>query len=144
MDFLNWFLDPVKNQYADFEGRATLKQYWMFVLVSVLISIAISIVEYTLGTILLGTIFSLAICIPNLAIGARRLHDIGKSGWWQLIVLVPVIGFIVLIVWLARKSDAGPNKYGSPKGFSVSAQAPASSIEFEKLPTDEENKQEVS
>lgn len=111
MSFFDWFLDPVKNHYADFEGRATRKQFWMFILVSILISIGISLVEEIIGVMALSALFSLAILIPNIAITARRLHDTNRSGWWQLILLVPVIGLIVLIVWLAGESKNEGNAY---------------------------------
>ena len=61
---------------------------------------------------LLGGIYSLAVLCPSIAVGIRRLHDIGRSGWWLLIVLIPLVGWIVLIVWAATESDAGANQYG--------------------------------
>ena len=136
MSFLNWFLEPLKEHYADFEGRATRQQYWMFVLVYILIAIAVSIVEEILGTMVLGALLSLALLIPSLAIGARRLHDTGKSGWWQLVCLIPFIGWIIAIVLLAQKGDAGPNKYGSPASFTGEAEAdPVPTPPADEMPT---------
>ena len=101
---MDWFLDPVKNQYADFEGRTARKAFWMFILISTVISFGLSIVESVMGmNAVISSIFSLIIFVPSIAIGARRLHDVGKSGWWQLIAIVPLVGIILLIVWWAGK-----------------------------------------
>lgn len=109
---MEWFLHPVKYHYADFEGRATVQQFWMFTLWYVILSIGVSIVAKVIGLEILATVLDLALIIPSLAIGARRLHDINKSGWWQLLSFIPIIGWIVLIVWAATKGEAGTNKYG--------------------------------
>lgn len=85
------FVDALK-QYVKFEGKANRKQFWMFVLVSVILSSILGVIWKPLEII-----FFLAILIPSLAIGARRLHDINKSGWLQLIMLIPVIGALILI-----------------------------------------------
>ena len=113
---MHWFLDPVKNHYFDFEGRATRKQYWMFVLMYIIISIIVELIDVALGLGFLGAILSLVLLAPSLGIAARRLHDIGRSGWWQLIGLIPIIGWIIMIVWLVTDS-APDNQYGpNPKG----------------------------
>jgi uncharacterized membrane protein YhaH (DUF805 family) len=114
----DWFLNPIKNHYADFEGRATLKEFWMFILYWLLISIGLYILSGIIGGAakLIHTLIALVIFVPSLAIGARRLHDTGKSGWWQLLCLIPFIGVIILIVLLAQKGEAGANQYGSPVG----------------------------
>jgi uncharacterized membrane protein YhaH (DUF805 family) len=90
----------------------------MFVLLSVIISIALSVVEWIVGGPgVLAGLYSLAVLIPSIAVGVRRLHDTGRSGWWLLISLVPLIGIIVLIVFLATDSQPGANQYGpNPKG----------------------------
>ena len=108
---MNYFLDAFK-QYATFTGRATRTQYWMFVLFYVIFYVVLSIIDNVLGTMILTLIFSLALLIPSISIAARRLHDTGRSGWWQLIVLIPVIGIIVLIVFLVLESQ-GDNEYGA-------------------------------
>jgi uncharacterized membrane protein YhaH (DUF805 family) len=87
------------QKYADFTGRAGRSEYWWFVLFIVLVSLALAIVSQALSGI-----FSLATLVPSIAAGTRRLHDTHRSGWWQLICLVPVVGVIVLIVFLAQKS----------------------------------------
>ncbi|NIT60881.1 MAG: DUF805 domain-containing protein [Aliifodinibius sp.] len=124
---MNWYI-KVLQQYADFEGRARRKEYWMFTLVNFLITMALQVLtfmvagmnpESTLGLFLSGILglYGLAVFIPSLAVGVRRLHDTGRSGWWLLISLVPVVGIIVLIVFLVQDSQAGTNQYGeNPKG----------------------------
>lgn len=107
----------VLTNYANFNGRARRSEYWWWVLAVVLVSLVLNILEAALGTgSILSTLFSLAILVPGLAVGARRLHDTGKSGWLLLIGLIPLVGFILLIVWFATDSQ-GDNQYGpSPKG----------------------------
>ncbi len=107
---MHWFLDPLTKHYADFTGRATRQQFWMYVLIVWLIQVVLNILDLDMIT----TLLSVALLIPNLAIGARRLHDIGKSGWWQLLMFIPIIGWIILIVWFATKSDTSDNQFGSP------------------------------
>lgn len=129
------------QNYVNLKGRARRREYWMFLLVNAIVymlfSVAISLLSKNLGTMtedLLGDgmdmmtayiylgvsaialLYSLAMAIPGLAVCFRRLHDIGKSGAWILIGLVPIAGFIILIVFLATDSQAGENKYGpNPK-----------------------------
>lgn len=119
---MSWFLAVLKK-YAVFEGRAQRAEYWYFILFYLLIYIGLSIVDGVTGTFdaksgigLLSGLFSLALLIPSLAAGARRLHDTGRSGWWLLIGLVPLIGAIVLIVFLVQDSTPGDNPHGpNPK-----------------------------
>jgi uncharacterized membrane protein YhaH (DUF805 family) len=119
---MNWYLE-VLRKYAVFEGRAQRKEYWFFVLFSVLISIGLTIIDTTTGLFdakagigLLSGIYSLAVLIPSIAVGVRRLHDINRSGWWLLISFIPLIGTIVLIVFLATDSKPEANQYGpNPK-----------------------------
>lgn len=106
------FLDAFRN-FATFKGRATRTQYWMFILIYFLIYLGLAAVDAVLDTVLFASIFSLIMLIPSISYAARRLHDTGRSGWWQLIALIPLIGAIVLIVFLAQKSQ-GPNQYGEP------------------------------
>ena len=110
----HWLIDPIINQYADFDGRTGRKAFWMFVLVSALVSISINLVEVMmLQTNIIGFLYTLAILVPAIAINTRRLHDINKSGWWQLIVFIPLVGSIIIIVWFATKSVNEGNQYGS-------------------------------
>ena len=89
------------TKYADFKGRASRSEYWWFVLFIVLVSLGTSMVGH-----LLSGLFSLATLLPSIAVATRRLHDTDRSGWWQLIVLVPLVGFIILIVFLAQEGKA--------------------------------------
>jgi uncharacterized membrane protein YhaH (DUF805 family) len=93
----------------------------MFFLFNLLISIGISIVDTILGLGFLSTLYMIAILIPALSIGARRLHDTGKSGWWQLLYLLPIVGTIVMIIFLVLDSDKD-NEYG-PNSKSADASA---------------------
>lgn len=86
------------TKYADFNGTASRSEYWWFVLFIVVASMVLSM----LGSILSG-LFALGTLIPSIAAATRRLHDTQRSGWWQLIVLVPLVGWIVLIVFLAQE-----------------------------------------
>lgn len=89
----------VLKRYAEFDGRAGLAEFWMYVAVSLVIGILVGFVSRSLQSL-----YSLVVLIPSLAVGARRLHDTGRSGWWQLIGLIPVLGLIVLIVFFAQPS----------------------------------------
>lgn len=105
MDFVT-AIKTVFGKYVVFEGRALRSEFWYF-------QLFMMIVQLILNAILppLAGVFGLAVLLPSLAVGARRLHDIGRSGWWQLLLLVPVIGVIVLIVWWASKGE-GDNRFG--------------------------------
>jgi uncharacterized membrane protein YhaH (DUF805 family) len=96
------------SKYADFNGRAARSEYWWFVLFVFLGSLAASMVSSVLGGL-----FSLGTLLPSLAAATRRLHDTNRSGWWQLIVLIPLIGFIVLIVFLAQDTSPREGAAGS-------------------------------
>ena len=113
---MNWYLAVLKN-YAGFSGRARRKEYWTFVLFHVIFSIVALILDYLVGTVVLFIIlYALAVLIPGIAVLVRRLHDVGKSGWWYFISFVPIIGGIWLIVLLFTDSIPGENQYGpNPK-----------------------------
>ena len=108
---MNWYLKVLK-QYADFKGRSRRKEYWMFSLISIAITYGITIIAViieipALATI--GSIYSLAVLIPRIAVGVRRMHDVGKSGWF---LLIPIYNFILAV----SDSEAGANKWGeNPK-----------------------------
>ena len=95
--FNEYFVDVLTYKYADFEGRANKTEYWYFILFGVVISIFLSIFDHMIGSYMISTFFSFALFIPNLAIGVRRLRDIGKSGWWMLLSIVPLLGVIALV-----------------------------------------------
>lgn len=106
------------KKYATFSGRARRKEYWMFILFNMLVAFGVNIVDAVLGMEgVLAAGYSLAALIPAWAVFTRRMHDIGKSGWWWLIGLVPVVGAIVLLVFACKDSEPGDNAYGpNPKG----------------------------
>lgn len=115
---MEYFIDALKK-YADFTGRARRQQYWMFILFYLLFYIGLTIVDALTGSYVLTTLYTLALLVPSISIAARRLHDTGRTGWWQLIALIPVIGGIVLLVFLVQDSDAD-NEFGeNPKSVSV-------------------------
>ncbi len=115
------FGDAIKicfNKYADFSGRARRSEYWYWYLFNLIVSMAVNILAFPMSPIasaIFSGIISLALFIPNLAVGVRRLHDTGRSGWMYLIGLIPCIGIIFLIIWFCEDSH-GDNEYGpSPK-----------------------------
>ncbi len=129
--FNNYFIDTIKHRYAYFDGRATRSEYWYFVLFSAIVSILLSLIDtlvinpYVLGMrpedvsvsgILLG-IFTLAMILPQIGLGVRRLHDIGKSGWWYFIILIPLLGALVLLFYFVTDSQSGENEYGAKTNF---------------------------
>lgn len=97
------------KKYAEFNGRASRSEYWWFALAIFLISLVLAIVSSTLTNL-----FSLATLLPSLAVGARRLHDTDRSGWWQLLWIVPIIGWIVMVVFLVQQTQAQDNRFGAP------------------------------
>lgn len=115
MPMVTAFKLVVFERYAVFEGRAGRAEYWWFFLANFLIGLVIQILAgVSDALVILSLIYSLALLIPGLAVAVRRLHDTNKSGWWILIALVPLVGIIVLIVFLATDGDPGANQYGNP------------------------------
>lgn len=109
---MEWYLAVLKK-YAVFTGRARRKEYWMFFLFNVLITLALEVIDGLLGTTFIGALYGLVVLIPSIAVTVRRLHDIGRTGWWALIGLIPVLGFIVLLIFAATDGDRGHNEYGA-------------------------------
>ncbi len=117
------FVDAVKSvlsKYVTFSGRARRSEFWWFVLFAMVVGIVLSIIdgalfgydEYGSANAVLSGIFSLAIFLPYIAVGVRRLHDKDMSGWWYLLVLVPIIGFLVLLFFFVQKGTDGENRFG--------------------------------
>jgi uncharacterized membrane protein YhaH (DUF805 family) len=119
---MEWYLKAIKN-YVGFTGRSRRKEFWMFVLFNLIFSIAAAVLDNVAGLAdpMIGYgpiygLYALAVLLPSLGVAVRRLHDVGKSGWFILIALVPLIGAIWLIVLYAKDGDPGVNKYGvNPK-----------------------------
>lgn len=124
---MNWFIDCITKNYANFNGRARRQEYWMFTLFNFLLNLALTIVGMILASIssslvsvinIISFVAWAALFIPSLAVAVRRLHDTDRSGWWVLIALVPLIGAIVLLVFACSDSTPGSNQYGeNPKGL---------------------------
>ncbi|WP_232667461.1 DUF805 domain-containing protein [Pseudonocardia sp. TRM90224] len=121
---MGWYLKVLK-QYADFRGRARRTEYWMFTLVTVLVAVVLSVLDHALfGAVTFGSvgeitglgwlyvIYMVATLIPSLAVSVRRLHDIDRSGWWVLIGFVPLVGFIVQLVFAVTEGTRGANRFG--------------------------------
>lgn len=106
------FLHVVKDNYFNFEGRASRYEYWWFVVINIIITCVASILDTIFGIAICSTIVSLALLCPGLGLSVRRLHDINREGWWVLIALIPLVGWIILILWAAQKGDEAANDYG--------------------------------
>ena len=121
---MNWYLEALKK-YAVFSGRSQRKEYWYYSLFYAVLYIGLGIFDVMIGTFSASTgagffsgIYGLVHFIPNISVSVRRLHDTNRSGWWLLIALVPLVGIIVLIFFLASDSTAGENNFGSnPKSY---------------------------
>lgn len=111
----DWYLIPWKK-YATFDGRARRSEYWYFTLINILIMQIFYSIESTGTTFglffLMSILFGVASAIPTMAVGVRRLHDIGRSGWWLLINVVPLFGQLVFLVFTLMPSEPGANRYG--------------------------------
>ena len=119
---MNWYIE-VLRKYAVFSGRARRKEYWYFVLFNAIFGVALSLIDLilllwseTVGIGLLNIIYSLAVLIPFMAVSVRRLHDTGRTGWWMLMSLIPIIGWLVLLVFNVQGGDPDANRFGpNPK-----------------------------
>ena len=136
---MNWYME-VLRKYAQFDGRARRKEYWMFTLVNCLVCIAVALVGGLLTALIARStdgsslallfmapvwLYTIAMIVPSLAVTIRRLHDTGRSGWWILIGLVPFVGGIILLVFECQDSQPGSNEFGpNPKGIEVYGQIP--------------------
>lgn len=119
---MNWYLKVLKENYANFEGRARRKEYWMFTLFNVLIILGLYAlfmvgIATEIGALssifgILYFVYALGVLVPGLAVAVRRLHDTGKSGWMILVGLIPFIGGIWLLVLYVTEGDKGDNEYG--------------------------------
>lgn len=119
---MEWMFVPLQK-YAVFSGRARRREYWMYALFLLIVGIVAAVLEVSLGWAAPGegwgpltTVLSLATFVPSLAVAVRRMHDIGRSGWWVLVGLIPLIGWIVMLVFFVQDSEPGANRFGpNPK-----------------------------
>jgi uncharacterized membrane protein YhaH (DUF805 family) len=121
---MNWYTDVLKYRYAQFTGRAHREEFWMFALINFLITIGVAIIGHLIHLPFLQGLYGLAVLVPCLALGARRLHDTGRSGWWQLLLLIPLIGLIVMIVFWVTEGTPGDNLFGTNPRGSIAGDAP--------------------
>lgn len=99
------------SKFATFSGRARRAEYWWFALFNLIVGVVLQLVQGNAETGI-ADLYSLVILLPSLAVSARRLHDIDRSGWWQLLVFVPIVGWIVLLIWFCKPGTIGRNPYG--------------------------------
>lgn len=129
---MNWYLAALKK-YAVFAGRARRKEFWFFMLFNTLITVALAMIDLWTGTYdedvglgLLSGLYAVAMIVPSIAVTVRRLHDTDRSGWWYLLLFIPVIGALVILVFMLLDGTPGSNRFGpNPKeGSSPGALAP--------------------
>ena len=115
---MNWYLS-VLFKCKVFDGRSHREEYWMFTLCNAIVLFALMLLGAMVRPLLvLFVLYSLAITVPKISVTIRRLHDTGRIGWWCLINLVPVVGWIVFLVYMVQDSQSGTNQYGlNPKGI---------------------------
>lgn len=99
------------SRYVDFSGRASRSEYWWFVLFQALVVAAAAILDIFVG--FLQVLVTIGLILPGLAVAVRRLHDTDRSGWWFLISFVPLVGFVVLLVFLVARGTDGENRFGA-------------------------------
>lgn len=136
---MHWYVGVLKK-YVTFSGRARRMEFWVFVLISFVISLILGFIDNLTGTTptmdvggssmsygtgLLGGLYGLAVLLPSLAVQVRRLHDTNRSGWWILIGLIPLVGAIILIVFSFLPGDEGPNNHGEDPKAVGAAETPA-------------------
>lgn len=109
---MNWYVDVLKN-YAGFSGRARRKEFWMFSLIHLVVAAVLFGLGLAIDTTIPYFIYVVATFVPSLAVLVRRLHDTDRSGWWFLISFVPLVGGIVLLVFLASEGKPEQNEHGA-------------------------------
>ena len=107
------------TRYAQFSGRSRRKEFWLFYLLITIATVVLTVIDISIGTFddisgfgLLSSIFSLAIIVPSISVGVRRLHDTDRSGWWLLLGFIPLLGTIVLVVFWCQRGTEGSNNFG--------------------------------
>ena len=112
----------VLRRFSDFTGRSRRREYWTFLIMNIIISFALGYIDRLRGSDVffglgvLGTLYLLAVLVPGIAVTVRRLHDTGRSGWWLLVGLIPILGALLVLWWMVRDGDPETNRYGpNPK-----------------------------
>ncbi len=112
---MKWFIQAFKK-YAVFNGRARRKEFWMYYLFLIIFMVVAAVIDAAMGSFVLSAVFTLVTLVPTLSVYIRRLHDTGRSGWWILISLIPLVGSLVLFYFLISDGGVEDNQYGeSPK-----------------------------
>jgi uncharacterized membrane protein YhaH (DUF805 family) len=110
------------SNYVNFSDRASRSEYWYWILFIILAEIVTSIIDYAIGAQVVTGIFGLATFLPSLGLAIRRLHDLDRTGWWVLLWFIPIIGWIILLIWFCTRGTIGPNRFGpDPLGGMASA-----------------------
>lgn len=112
MDFMSAVKHVFAN-YANFQGRARRSEYWWFYLFAIICNVVASVVDASIGLPILSIVVLLGLLIPGIAVSVRRMHDIGRSGWWIFIVLIPLVGIILYIYWFVQRGTVGSNEWGA-------------------------------
>ena len=112
------------SNYVNFSGRACRSEYWYWILFIIIADIVAGIIDYAIGIQVVTGLFGLATLLPNLAVAIRRLHDLDRTGWWIFIGLIPLVGWIILIIWYCTRGTAGPNRFGPDPLGGIAAPMP--------------------
>jgi uncharacterized membrane protein YhaH (DUF805 family) len=112
------------SNYVNFSGRACRSEYWYWILFIIIADIVAGIIDYAIGIQVVTSLFGLATLLPNLAVAIRRLHDLDRTGWWIFIGLIPLVGWIILIIWYCTRGTAGPNRFGPDPLGGIAAPIP--------------------
>jgi uncharacterized membrane protein YhaH (DUF805 family) len=112
------------SNYVNFSDRAIRSEYWFWILFIIIAEIITSAIDYAIGTQVVTSLFGLATFLPSLGLAIRRLHDLDRTGWWVLIGLIPLVGWIILIIWFCTRGPVGPNRFGPDPLGGVAAQIP--------------------
>ena len=143
LSYVDNFKHTIMGNYANFKGRASRSEYWRFYGITIVIAgifnvLSALVMDTALASVvgLISIVYNLAILLPSIGLAARRLHDIGKSGWMLLISLIP-FGIIYIIYLLAQKGDEGDNQYGSPMSYEVITAEEAARTGLKETPTED-------
>ncbi|MDP3403630.1 MAG: DUF805 domain-containing protein [Brevundimonas sp.] len=134
---MNSFIIPYKR-YVDFGGRSDRKEFWYYFLFYLIVSAMLSVLDRAVfpsaldvdGDLLqpLTSIFAIGSLVPNISVSVRRLHDTGRSGWWALLWLIPIFGWLMLLIWFSQKGQPGLNAYGAAPSGSAAFDGDEASI----------------
>ena len=115
---MDWYFKVLKN-YLGFSGRARRKEFWMFILVNLVLTVVLSILDKMLGLRIAGdeglltTVYGVLIFLPYWAVQFRRLHDTDRSAWWLLLLLIPLVGWLIILAFNCQNGTPGENEYGA-------------------------------